>query len=303
VNGEEALSELIDETLMLGLVVVVAGIVGVLVLGMIVPMEKTAYVVPRFGTEVIDGKTVVTVFNRGGDPVYFNTSGAASYRAAFYLETSAGSFRAEPVSSLTVFRPGDKIYLFYSGSGAYAVDHPPAGGSVVSLPPGRVAVRIVDVNSGVLIAGETVIEGPAATGTGTATATPTATVTATVTATPTANGTSTATPTATGTVTPTATATPTPTATVTTTAPPVGPLSADFTYLNRGSRNVQFTDTSAGAPTAWSWDFGDGDASQPKTGRTITHKFPNLGTFSVTLTVTRSSDNTTASVTKSVTVT
>lgn len=62
---------------------------------------------------------------------------------------------------------------------------------MVTLPPGRVAVRIVDITSGTLISQETVIPGPVES----------LPPTATVTATPTAN------------VTPTATATPTPTAT------------------------------------------------------------------------------------------
>jgi len=224
VKDDSGISEVFDETLILALVVITAGLVGVMALGFVMPVEKTAYVVPRFGVVDVDGKDVITAFSRGGDPLYFNTTPLASYRAAFYVDTSAGNFRAVPVSSLEVFRPGDTVYLFFSGTGFYAVDHPPAGGSVVTLPPGRVSVRLVDVNSGVLIAQETVVEGPVLTGVTTATPTPSPTTTGTPTATVTPTPTATATATTT-TPTPTVTASPTPsgyTVTVSWTPPGVG---------------------------------------------------------------------------------
>lgn len=214
-EDDAGITEVFDQTLLLGLVIVTAALVGLVALGFVLPAEKTAYVVPRFATADVDGKTVITAFSRGGDPLYFNASPLASYRATFYVDTSAGNFRAVPVPGLEVFRPGDMVYLFYTGTGFYAVDHPPAGGSVVTLPPGRVAVRLVDTTSGVLIAGETVVEGPVLTGITTATPTPTATMTGTPTPTGTAT-TVTPTPTATATTsvtTTTTTATPTPTAT------------------------------------------------------------------------------------------
>jgi PGF-pre-PGF domain-containing protein len=46
--------------------------------------------------------------------------------------------------------------------------------------------------------------------------------------------------------------------------------------------NVQFTDTSTGTPTLWSWDFGDGAKS---TDRNPTHSYSTAGTYTVTLTV------------------
>lgn len=218
-EDDAGITEVFDQTLLLGLVIVTAALVGLVALGFVMPAEKTAYVVPRFATADVDGKTVITAFSRGGDPLYFNASPLASYRATFYVDTSAGNFRAVPVPGLEVFRPGDMVYLFYTGTGFYAVDHPPAGGSVDTLPPGRVVVRLVDTTSGVLIAGETVVDGPVVTGITTATPAPTATVTGTtttVTPTPTATTTTTATPTPTATATTvtttTTTATPTPTA-------------------------------------------------------------------------------------------
>lgn len=182
-KDEEGISEIVDETLILGLVVVCAAIAGVLLLGFAIPVEKTAYVVPQFGTKDIAGKMVITVFDRGGDPVYFNATSIAKYKAAFYVDTSAGSFQAVPVSTLAVFKPGDLVYLYYTGTG-FIVTKDLTGAPITTLPVGRVTVRIVDINTGTLIAGETVVQGPVTTltvnVTPTTSGTPTANITTTI---------------------------------------------------------------------------------------------------------------------------
>jgi PKD repeat protein len=60
---------------------------------------------------------------------------------------------------------------------------------------------------------------------------------------------------------------------------------ASFTMAPDGNpvvgQTVQFTDTSAGGPTSWSWSFGDGQSS---TQQNPTHVFGGPGPFPVTLT-------------------
>ena len=46
---------------------------------------------------------------------------------------------------------------------------------------------------------------------------------------------------------------------------------------------VDFTDTSTGSPTSWTWDFGDGGSS---TARNPSHSYAAEGTYAVTLTAT-----------------
>ncbi|MHC1745016.1 MAG: PKD domain-containing protein [Syntrophobacteraceae bacterium] len=61
---------------------------------------------------------------------------------------------------------------------------------------------------------------------------------------------------------------------------------ADFTATPlSGDRPlaVSFTDRSSGAPTGWSWDFGDGSA--PSTSQNPTHTYSSPGFYNVTLTV------------------
>ena len=64
---------------------------------------------------------------------------------------------------------------------------------------------------------------------------------------------------------------------------------------------VQFTDSSSGSPTAWSWDFGDG--SPAETNRNPSHVYSSAGTFSVSLTATNSAGSSTVTKTGLITVT
>jgi PKD repeat protein len=60
------------------------------------------------------------------------------------------------------------------------------------------------------------------------------------------------------------------------------PLIANFGYTVNGL-NVLFADASAGKPTSWSWDFGDGKRSSEKNP---SHSYTQAGSYAVSLTVT-----------------
>ena len=128
----------------------------------------------------------------------------------------------------------------------------------------------------------------------TITPTPTITPTATITPTPTITPTRTSTPT----ISPTRTTTPTPTITPTQTITPTpGGFAASFTYAPATPYNgeaVQFTDTSSGAPTSWQWTFGDGGSS---TARNPSHSWAERGTYTVTLVMSKGSNNANTSTT------
>ncbi|HKI00541.1 MAG TPA: PKD domain-containing protein [Thermoanaerobaculia bacterium] len=64
-------------------------------------------------------------------------------------------------------------------------------------------------------------------------------------------------------------------------APPVPPV-ADFMF-EVSALSVLFADTSMGAPTAWSWDFGDGDGTNRQNPK---HTYRAAGTYTASLTVT-----------------
>lgn len=63
------------------------------------------------------------------------------------------------------------------------------------------------------------------------------------------------------------------------------PLDAEFcadTTSGTSPLTVQFTDTSSGSPTGWTWDFGDGATS---TESDPTNIYKDMGTYTVSLTV------------------
>jgi PKD repeat protein len=65
---------------------------------------------------------------------------------------------------------------------------------------------------------------------------------------------------------------------------------ANFTYMPPTpsiGETVQFTDSTSGGPTAWSWDFGDpgSGASNTSTLQNPTHVFARSGVYPLTLTV------------------
>jgi PKD repeat protein len=64
-------------------------------------------------------------------------------------------------------------------------------------------------------------------------------------------------------------------------APPIASFTANVTRGN-APLTVQFTDTSTGDITGWSWDFGDGNTS---TDQNPTHTYTEPGTYTASLTV------------------
>jgi PKD repeat protein len=83
---------------------------------------------------------------------------------------------------------------------------------------------------------------------------------------------------------------------------PTGPISAAFSFAPSAPKtgsNVQFTDSSTGYPSGWTWLFGDGGTS---TLQNPTHAYAATGTYTVRLTITRSGASS-STTTRSVTVT
>jgi hypothetical protein len=64
---------------------------------------------------------------------------------------------------------------------------------------------------------------------------------------------------------------------------PQTPPTASFTSAPVSGHTIQFSDTSSGSPTSWSWDFGDGGTSNQQNP---SHAYAAAGNYSVKLTVT-----------------
>ena len=68
---------------------------------------------------------------------------------------------------------------------------------------------------------------------------------------------------------------------------PTASFSASPTTVCLGD-TISFTDTSAGSPTSWNWDFGDGNSS---TAQNPTHVYATAGTYDVKLVVSDGSNS------------
>jgi len=86
--------------------------------------------------------------------------------------------------------------------------------------------------------------------------------------------------------------------TSTTPVTPTASLTASPTS-GYGPLDVQFTDTSTGSPTSWSWDFGDGGGSPLENPL---HRYLAAGTYTVTLTVANAAGSDTTTRTGLITV-
>lgn len=84
---------------------------------------------------------------------------------------------------------------------------------------------------------------------------------------------------------------------------PVSPPAASFTgspLVGNVPLAVQFTDTSTGAPTAWSWNFGDGYTG---TAQNPAHTYTSPGTYTVSLNATNGGGSNTKTQTGYITAT
>ncbi|AGB01454.1 type IV pilin [Methanoregula formicica] len=211
-SRDDAVSEVAAEILIIVLVLILGAVVAAMLFGVMPYIPKNAYLVTECSYPVMPGYTAIAVHHRAGDSLNFSDTNIASFPAEIRVDTSAGSSRAVPDSSAALFRAGDTIFLYNTGTG-FRMTKDLTGISAVPLPAGDMKVRLIDTTATIMIGECSRLQSQA-------TGTPTATATATSTISPT--GTTSATPTASPTISPTGTATqtPTPTATATATATP-----------------------------------------------------------------------------------
>ena len=294
--NNKAISTLVGLILIIFLVVAMAGIIYVLIFGLVSSIEKTAYVVT--GAKIIpiaqniDG---IEVVHRNGDTMYYeNQTRDAQYEVRFMVDTSEESsvVITDPsfLSSDTTWSPGDLVIIFRKADGYYLANDPALISGAIPFPPGSVGVRIIDNTHSQLIAYEgagTIGSGPTSTPTTEPTTVPTTTPPTTI-------------PTTVPTTVPTISPTPTPT--------PVqncfncGPgegFTVSFTTQIRGPLTIRFKDDSSPQPNTRSWSFGDGSSAN---GELIDHTFPSPGAYQVTLTVKRNNSPCTCSLTRWITV-
>lgn len=175
-DPDQALSGILEESLLILFVIAMAVILGFLVFGLVVPLHRTAYVMPEFRMIGSSGNLSIAVLHGAGDEVYLSNITPVTHRVAFLVDTPSGSFTAVPDASAAAFGPGDTLYLYYTGTG-FAATKDPASAAGHAFPFSRVTVRLIDPVADILIF-KTDLSPPLSEG-ATGTASPTPTVTAT----------------------------------------------------------------------------------------------------------------------------
>ncbi len=115
--------------------------------------EKSAYIVPDFGTETLYTKNFIVLFHRGGDAVSLGTAGLAGRKLNVYIDTSSGSFPVEPVAGLDQFRPGSTVYIYYTTSGYQMTSDSSSlsAATAKAITACPLSVRLVDEEAKVLV--------------------------------------------------------------------------------------------------------------------------------------------------------
>jgi hypothetical protein len=187
-SREDAVNEVTAEILVVGLTLVMGALILVIVFGVLPQIQQSAYLATEVRMQENQGVSVLAITHLGGDPLTFTDAARGPHFALVYVDTPGGSFTVLPDQTASTFRPGDRIYLYYNGTG-YGMTANLAGVSAVPFPSEEMRIRIVDETSRLLIqdwrtaAYNAANPGPAPTGTTTTVPTTTATPTPTATST------------------------------------------------------------------------------------------------------------------------
>jgi hypothetical protein len=194
-SRDDAFSEVAAELLIIFLVLTLGAVVAAMLFGVMPSIPKNAYLVTECSYPVMPGYTAIAVHHRAGDSLNFSDTNLASFPAEIRVDTLAGSSRVIPDPSATLFRAGDTIYLYNTGTG-FRMTKNLAGISAVPLPVEDTRVRLIDTTANIMVGECSRLQFQV-------TGTPTVTPTATSTISPTVTTSQTPTPTATATATPT----------------------------------------------------------------------------------------------------
>lgn len=149
-DPDRALSDIFDESLMILFLIAMAAVLGFLVFGLVIPLHKTAYVMPKVGLAGSSGNLSIAVLHGAGDEVYLSNITPVTHIVSFIVDTPSGSYPAIPDSSATIFRTGDILYLYYTGTGFVATKDP-AVTAGHTLPFPSVTIRLIDPVADILI--------------------------------------------------------------------------------------------------------------------------------------------------------
>jgi hypothetical protein len=108
------------------LVVMLVGILAAMLFGSIKMPDKEAYFNPVAGVIHIEGKDVIRIDHRGGDVLSLDESRGTGgvYPFAVFIQTPSAMVEVHvaPSTRSMLYRPGDALYVYHSGTGYFLSD-------------------------------------------------------------------------------------------------------------------------------------------------------------------------------------
>jgi hypothetical protein len=158
-SDNAGVSELIAEILMVFLIIAIAIIVLVMILGVSLPAQKTAYIVTSASGLKVSGYSVVKIDHSQGDPVSLYPGSKDRYSLQFTMTNGSATYSAVPLPAAVTkgWRSGDSLYLVRNTSGVMLTDSFLSVPGNIGFSPGAWTISIVDKTSDVLVAQHTVI--------------------------------------------------------------------------------------------------------------------------------------------------
>jgi hypothetical protein len=158
VTREQGISEVVATILVVFLVIALAVVVGVLVFGWALPLQKTAYIVMEVSPQNISNASVVQVFHGSGDTVSLAPSTMHGVPVRFTLTNGSATYNATPLPATAAqgFGPGATLFLFRNASGIWLSDNKANIMGNLGFTPGVWTISLIDTTANVLIAQDAV---------------------------------------------------------------------------------------------------------------------------------------------------
>jgi len=150
IHRERALSEIVGEILIIGLVVALAIVIIMIAMSGLPFISKSPYLATKVSLKNLPGYSAIALYHQGGESVEFTDSGKAPYLVRVTVGTPSGSFPVAVENPGLTFGPGDTVYIYYNGTG-YSLVSSLYGITGQPLPSADIRVNLVDTGSSLLI--------------------------------------------------------------------------------------------------------------------------------------------------------
>jgi large repetitive protein len=154
-QNERALSETVSTILVIALILILAIVTYSMFYGSMPFQQKATLVSSEIKNQSVNGKNIISVFHRAGDPFYLNSSFSGLHQMSIYLDNRSNSTRAAPVLGLDIVKPGTTLLIYYNTSkNVYRITSDASlmnTGEAQSVYECPLKVRLVDETAKILI--------------------------------------------------------------------------------------------------------------------------------------------------------